>query len=103
MAVYLATGRAASVRLCRASRGQILCWGVRNMKSYELRSVRNPAIEFECAGKIVTSEVMTDVKQHPNFADPFLFMEIVSDRAEGDGSVCWCQVGVNYIHGNGET
>ena len=48
------------------------------MKSFELRSVRNPAIEFECAGKIVTSEVMKDVKQHPNFADPFLFMEIVS-------------------------
>ena len=59
---------------------QILCWGVRNMKNFELRSVRNPAIEFECAGKIVTSEVMKDVKQHPNFAEPFLFMEIVSNR-----------------------
>ncbi|XP_043245484.1 myoferlin-like isoform X4 [Amphibalanus amphitrite] len=56
---------------------EILCWGVRNMKSFELRSVRNPAIEFECAGKIVTSEVMKDVKQHPNFAEPFLFMEIM--------------------------
>ncbi|XP_037084360.1 dysferlin-like [Pollicipes pollicipes] len=51
--------------------------GVRNMRSFELRSVRNPAIEFECAGKVVTSEVMGDVKQHPNFADPFLFMEIM--------------------------
>ena len=56
------------------------------MKNYELRSVRNPAIEFECAGKIVTSEVMKDVKQHPNFGDPFLFMEIVSRALQWSGN-----------------
>ena len=71
------------------------------MKNFELRSVRNPAIEFECAGKIVTSEVMKDVKQHPNFAEPFLFMEIVSGqraaRIGTDGSsilMCNCYFSV---------
>jgi len=51
---------------------QVLCWGVRNMKKFELTSVTSPSIEFECAGEVVQSDVIKDTKKNPNFEKPVL-------------------------------
>ncbi|XP_022778128.1 myoferlin-like [Stylophora pistillata] len=56
---------------------EILCWGVRNMKKFELTSVTSPSIEFECAGGLVQSDVIKDIKKNPNFENPVLTRMIV--------------------------
>jgi len=57
---------------------QVLCWGVRNMSTYELQSVTRPSIEFECGGQSVTSTVMSNLRNNPNFDDPHLTFDVVS-------------------------
>lgn len=56
---------------------QVLCWGVRNMKKFELTSVTSPSIEFECAGGVLQSDVIKDTKKNPNFENPVLTRMIV--------------------------
>ena len=56
---------------------QVLCWGVRNMKKFELTSVTSPSIEFECAGGLAQSEAIKDTKKNPNFENPVLTRMIV--------------------------
>nr|XP_058962380.1 myoferlin-like [Pocillopora verrucosa] len=57
---------------------EVLCWGVRNMKKFELTSVTSPSIEFECAGGLAQSEVIKDTKKNPNFENPVLTRMIVN-------------------------
>ncbi|XP_067038375.1 myoferlin-like isoform X1 [Acropora muricata] len=57
---------------------EVLCWGVRNMKKFQLSSVTTPSIEFECAGVVVQSEVIKDTKKNPNFEKPVLTRMIVN-------------------------
>ncbi|XP_015759469.1 PREDICTED: dysferlin-like [Acropora digitifera] len=57
---------------------EVLCWGVRNMKKFQLSSVTSPSIEFECAGVAVQSEVIKDTKKNPNFEKPVLTRMIVN-------------------------
>ncbi|KAL9983693.1 hypothetical protein ACROYT_G005909 [Oculina patagonica] len=57
---------------------EVLCWGVRNMKKFELTSVTSPSIEFECAGGVVQSDVIKDTKKNPNFEKPVLTRMIVN-------------------------
>lgn len=56
---------------------QVLCWGVRNMKKFQLTSVTSPSIEFECAGEVRQSDVIKDTKKNPNFDKPVLARMIV--------------------------
>lgn len=57
---------------------EVLCWGVRNMKKFQLTSVTSPSIEFECAGEMVQSEVIKDTRKNPNFENPVLTRMIVN-------------------------
>jgi len=57
---------------------QVLCWGVRNMKRYQLASVASPSIEFECGGHVVHSTVIKNTQKHPNFDQPLFFFDVVS-------------------------
>ena len=57
---------------------QILCWGVRNMKNYQLSSVTSPSIEFEVSGKMISSDIIKNTRRNPNFTEPIYFFDVVS-------------------------
>ncbi|KAL5022080.1 hypothetical protein ScPMuIL_001235 [Solemya velum] len=61
---------------------EVLCWGVRNMKKFQLASVTSPCIEFECGGHIVQSQVIKSTKMNPNFEEPRLFFDVMLPKEE---------------------
>lgn len=46
---------------------QVLCWGVRNMKRYQLVSVFLFSIEFECGGYVIYLIVIKNIQKNFNF------------------------------------
>ncbi|KAK3726944.1 hypothetical protein QZH41_014790, partial [Actinostola sp. cb2023] len=61
---------------------EILCWGVRNMKTFNYRNVDRPSVEFEWGNHIFQSEVLENAKKNPNFKKPNLTREIVQLEEE---------------------
>ncbi|XP_013388295.1 dysferlin-like isoform X2 [Lingula anatina] len=61
---------------------EVLCWGVRNLKKYQLSSINSPAIEFECGEHLQTTKVMRSAKKNPNFAEPLLFFDVMLPKDE---------------------
>ncbi|XP_069048827.1 dysferlin isoform X4 [Lepisosteus oculatus] len=61
---------------------EVLAWGVRNLKSYQLASVTSPSLQVECGGQMVQSCVIRSVKKKPNFDINVLFMEVRLPREE---------------------
>uniref|UniRef100_A0A286XVK5 Dysferlin n=1 Tax=Cavia porcellus TaxID=10141 RepID=A0A286XVK5_CAVPO len=57
---------------------EILAWGLRNMKSYQLASISSPSLVVECGGQTVQSCVIRNLRKNPNFDVCTLFMEVVS-------------------------
>lgn len=57
---------------------QILAWGLRNMKSYQMASISSPSLVVECGGQTVQSCVIRNLRKNPNFDVCTLFMEVVS-------------------------
>ena len=56
---------------------QILVWGLRNMKPYQLASVSSPSLVVECGGERVESAVIKNMKRSPNFPSSVLFIKVV--------------------------
>lgn len=56
---------------------QVLCWGVRNMKKFQMVKVTSPVIEFECMGAVIPSQTIENTKKTPNFAEPILERKIL--------------------------
>lgn len=56
---------------------QILAWGLRNMKPYQLASVSSPSLVVECGGQRVESAVIKNMKKSPNFPSSVLFIKVV--------------------------
>ncbi|XP_012860210.1 dysferlin [Echinops telfairi] len=61
---------------------EILAWGLRNMKSYQLASVSSPSLVVECGGQTVQSCVIRNLRKNPNFDVCTLFMEVMLPREE---------------------
>uniref|UniRef100_A0A4W3IN78 C2 domain-containing protein n=1 Tax=Callorhinchus milii TaxID=7868 RepID=A0A4W3IN78_CALMI len=61
---------------------EILAWGVRNVKSYQLASVTSPSLVVECGGQIIQSCVIKNAKKNPNFDVSVLFMEVRLPKEE---------------------
>ncbi|XP_060557298.1 dysferlin-like isoform X3 [Ruditapes philippinarum] len=61
---------------------EVLCWGVRNMKKYQLSSVTSPSIEFEVSGNVVQSNMIKNTKRNPNFGTPHLFFDVMLPKEE---------------------
>ncbi|XP_042241541.1 myoferlin-like isoform X2 [Homarus americanus] len=68
--------------LLQRTRIEVLCWGVRNMATFELQSVTRPSIEFECGGERVTSPIMTNLRLNPNFDKPHLVFDVELPKEE---------------------
>ncbi len=56
---------------------EVLCWGIRNMKNFQLSDVDCPQVIFECGNQKIESEILKNVKKKPNFSKPVLYFDIV--------------------------
>ncbi|KAM4611912.1 LOW QUALITY PROTEIN: dysferlin [Polymixia lowei] len=55
---------------------EVLAWGVRNLKSFQLASVTSPSLQVECGGTMVQSCVIRSVKKKPNFDVNTLIIDV---------------------------
>ena len=59
---------------------QLLCWGVRDMKSFLLQSVNSPTVEVRCGDVQFTQTLhIKDASKNPNFPGPrpFIIQDMV--------------------------
>uniref|UniRef100_A0A8C2H8G1 Dysferlin, limb girdle muscular dystrophy 2B (autosomal recessive) n=1 Tax=Cyprinus carpio TaxID=7962 RepID=A0A8C2H8G1_CYPCA len=72
---------------------EILAWGLRNLKSFQLASVTSPSLQVECGGSVVQSCVIRNAKKNPNFEVNTLFIDVVSS---GSCFICF------YVHNSNQ-
>ena len=60
------------------TRLEVLCWGVREMKRFQLLKVTSPLVELECGGIVIKSEPIKDASKNPNFPKPVMSFDVVS-------------------------
>lgn len=85
---------------------QILAWGLRNMKPYQLAAVSSPSLIVECGGQMVESAVIKNMKKSPNFPSSVLFIKVVrqhyvnytSTKALGKNTSIFVGTNADYHH-----
>ena len=65
---------------------QVLTWGVRHMKKFQLAAVNSPSIEIECGGVILSTVKIKNAKKNPNFDTPSMVLDVVSVGREMSGA-----------------
>uniref|UniRef100_A0A672Q560 Dysferlin-like n=1 Tax=Sinocyclocheilus grahami TaxID=75366 RepID=A0A672Q560_SINGR len=61
---------------------EILVWGLRNLKSFQLASVTSPSLQVECGGCVVQSCVIRNAKKNLNFDVNTLFIDVRLPKEE---------------------
>lgn len=59
---------------------QVLCWGVRDMKRFQLLKVDSPLVELECGGTVVRTRHIKDASKNPNFPEPIVTFDVVREQ-----------------------
>jgi hypothetical protein len=57
---------------------EVLSWGLRNMKSFQLSDIDRPQVIMECGGRTMETEIIKNFKKVPNFTKPVMYLDIVS-------------------------
>ncbi|XP_042289274.1 myoferlin isoform X1 [Thunnus maccoyii] len=61
---------------------EVLTWGLRNMKTYQLATVSSPSLIVECGGEIVQTAVIKNFKKNPNFPGSVLQLKVLLPKEE---------------------
>ncbi|XP_070771991.1 myoferlin isoform X2 [Enoplosus armatus] len=61
---------------------EVLTWGLRNMKTYQLATVSSPSLIVECGGEIVQTAVIKSFKKNPNFPGSILLLKVLLPKEE---------------------
>ncbi|XP_062256997.1 myoferlin isoform X1 [Platichthys flesus] len=61
---------------------EVLTWGLRNMKTYQLATVTSPSLIVECGGEIVQTAVIRNFKKNPNFPGSVLLLKVLLPKDE---------------------
>uniref|UniRef100_A0A4W6E5R0 Myoferlin n=1 Tax=Lates calcarifer TaxID=8187 RepID=A0A4W6E5R0_LATCA len=61
---------------------EVLTWGLRNMKTYQLATVSSPSLIVECGGEIVQTAVIKNFKKNPNFPGSVLLLKVLLPKEE---------------------
>ena len=69
---------------------QILCWGVRDMKRFQLLKVDSPLVELECGGTVVRTRHIKDASKNPNFPEPIVTFDVVREQLSHPVCCCHC-------------
>ncbi|KAG7251917.1 hypothetical protein CRUP_033449 [Coryphaenoides rupestris] len=56
---------------------EVLAWGLRNLKSYQMSCVSSPSLQVECGGVAIQSCVIRSLKKKPNFDVNTLLIDVV--------------------------
>ncbi|XP_013379026.1 otoferlin isoform X3 [Lingula anatina] len=57
-------------------RVEVLFWGVRDLKRVQLTSVDRPRVDIECAGHVLQSTMITNMRKNPNFSTVVKHMDL---------------------------
>ncbi|XP_072247032.1 myoferlin [Leuresthes tenuis] len=61
---------------------EVLTWGLRNMKTFQLATVSSPSLIVECGGEIVQTAVIRNFKKNPNFPGSVLLLKVLLPKEE---------------------
>uniref|UniRef100_A0A8B9L498 Myoferlin like n=1 Tax=Astyanax mexicanus TaxID=7994 RepID=A0A8B9L498_ASTMX len=61
---------------------EILAWGLRNMKTYQMAAISSPSLVVECGGQTVQTGVIKNIKKNPNFPGSVLFLKVLLPKEE---------------------
>ncbi|XP_067936252.1 myoferlin-like isoform X2 [Watersipora subatra] len=68
--------------IMRRTAVEILCWGMRNMKKYQLLSITSPSVEFEIGEAVAQSPIIKNTRKNPNFSEALLFVDTMLPKEE---------------------
>ena len=57
-------------------RVEVLTWGVRLMKDYHMIPVDSPNIDIDIGGDTLKIEKIPSLKKHPNFGEPYRYVDV---------------------------
>lgn len=61
---------------------EVLTWGLRNMKTYQLAAVSSPSLIVECGGEIVQTAVIKNFRKNPNFPGSVLQLKVLLPKED---------------------
>ncbi|TMS04767.1 Myoferlin [Larimichthys crocea] len=61
---------------------EVLTWGLRNMKTFQLATISSPSLIVECGGEIVQTAVIKNFKKNPNFPGSVLLLKVLLPKEE---------------------
>ncbi|KAG8000133.1 Myoferlin, partial [Nibea albiflora] len=61
---------------------EVLTWGLRNMKAFQLATISSPSLIVECGGEIVQTAVIKNFKKNPNFPGSVLLLKVLLPKEE---------------------